>query len=285
VVLGATIRPRASGIDPEALNCIREVLDGVKAQTDNLRDGQLWTSNVLEELHQVRRKRHLPDNTELVERLQWLEDLINRLAEAPRHPKALTPVESLFDSGSDILSTIRHHRERWEGLRQEPQTLIAPTRVRPRTSLDDMMGELLRPPQPPAPPQIQPPPAFIPLVFWPDARGLRPRSASLTLLTEFPPYGPTRSPLPCKASGLVVLAQIASESAPGHLSLPECLRCDLLPQKLQTPSPRITGLGVVGRGDAHLHFISFFHSWSNILFAFKDDAFTFLSQFYLVVLP
>jgi hypothetical protein len=165
-------------------------LDGVKAQTDDLRDGQLWTTNVLDEL----RQRGPPDNTELTERLQRLEDLINRLAEAQRHPRAPTPVESLFDSGSDISSTIRRLRERWDGLRQEPQTLIAPTPVRPRTSLDDMMAELLRPPQPTAP-HIQPPPAFIPLTFRPDARGSRPRSASPTLLTELPPIRPFTVPL------------------------------------------------------------------------------------------
>jgi hypothetical protein len=191
VVSSATVRPRAAGIDPEALNRIREVLDGVKAQTDDLRDGQLWTSNVLDEL----RQRGPPDNTELVERLQRLEDLISRLTEAQRHPRAPTPVESLFDSGSDISSTIRRLRERWDGLRQEPQGLIAPTPVRPRTSLDDMMAELLRPPQPPAPPQIQPPPAFLPLIFRPDARGPRPRSTSPTLLTEFPPIRPFTVPI------------------------------------------------------------------------------------------
>ena len=191
VVSSATVRPRATGIDREALNRIREVLDGVKAQTDDLRDGQLWTTNVLDEL----RQRSPPDNTELVERLQRLEDLINRLGDAQRQPRAPTPVESLFDSGSDISSTIRRLRERWEGLRQEPQTLIAPTPVRPRTSLDDMMAELLRPPQPSAPAQIQPPPAFIPLTFRPDARGPRPRSASPTLLGELPPIRPHTVPL------------------------------------------------------------------------------------------
>ena len=191
VVSSTTIRPRASGIDPEALNHIHEVLDGIKVQTDDLQDGQLWTSNVLDEL----RQRSPPDNTELVERLQRLEDLINRLGEAQRHPRAPTPVESLFDSGSDISSTIRRLRERWEGMRQEPQTLIAPTPVRPRTSLDDMMADLLRPPQPPAAPQIQPPPAFLPLIFRPDARGPRPRSTSPTLLTEFPPVRPYTVPI------------------------------------------------------------------------------------------
>ncbi|KAF8500137.1 hypothetical protein F5888DRAFT_1801705 [Russula emetica] len=124
----------------------------------------------------------------------WTLHLTPRLGEAQRHPRALTPVESLFDPRSDISSTIRRLRERWDGLRQEPQTLLALTPVRPQTSLDDMMAELLRPPQPPGPPQIQPPPAFIPLTYWPDARGLRPRSASPTLLTELPPIRPS-SPL------------------------------------------------------------------------------------------
>jgi hypothetical protein len=45
------------------------------------------------------------------------------------------------------------------------------------------MAELLRP-QPPAPAQIQPPPAFMPLTFRSNVRGPRPRSASLTLLCE-----------------------------------------------------------------------------------------------------
>ena len=35
--------------------------------------------------------------------------------------RAPTPVESLFDSASDLMNTIRRLRERWEGLRQEPQ--------------------------------------------------------------------------------------------------------------------------------------------------------------------
>ncbi|KAF8270086.1 hypothetical protein EI94DRAFT_861058 [Lactarius quietus] len=80
-------------------------------------------------------------------------------------------------------------------MRRETPTLVAPTPMRPRTSLDDMMAELLRPPQPPAPMQIQPPPTFVPLSFRPDARGPRPRSASPTLLTELPPPRPSTVPI------------------------------------------------------------------------------------------
>ncbi|KAH9993287.1 hypothetical protein BJV74DRAFT_884401 [Russula compacta] len=188
IVSSATVRPVAPGIDREALNRIREVLDAVKAQTDDLQDGQSSTNRLLNEL---RDRCPLPqDNTELVERLQRLEDLINRLADAQRRARAATPEESLFDSGSDTSTAIRRLRERWERMRRETPTLSAPTPLRPRTSLDDMMAELLRPPQPPASVQIQPPPAFVPLNFRPDARGPRPRSASPTLLTELPqrPY-------------------------------------------------------------------------------------------------
>ena len=147
----------------DALNRIRDVLDAIKAQTDALQDGQLSTNNVLAELRQ--RGPVLPDNTVLVERLQRLEDLINRLADALRCARAPTPQESLFDSGSDTLAAIRHLRERWERMRQDIPTVMAPTLLRPQTSLDDMMAELLHPPQPPASLQIQLPPAFIPLNF------------------------------------------------------------------------------------------------------------------------
>ena len=190
VVSSATVRP---GIDRDALNRIRDVIDAVKAQTDALRDGQLSTNEMLDEL---RERCPVPqDNRELVERLQRLEDLINRLADAQRRARAPTPEESLFDSGSDTSTAIRRLRERWERMRGEPPTLPAPTPLRPRTSLDDMMAELLRPPQSLAPVQIQLPPAFVPLSFRPDARGPRPRSASPTLPTELPPLRPYTVPL------------------------------------------------------------------------------------------
>ena len=83
-------------------------------------DGQLWTTNVLDELHQC----SSPDNMELMKRLQQLEDLINRLADAQRHPMAPTSVELLFNSRSNISSTIKHLKERWEGMshkRSSPQ--------------------------------------------------------------------------------------------------------------------------------------------------------------------
>lgn len=193
VVSSVTVRP-APGIDREALDRIRGVLDAVKAQTDALRDGQLSTNNLLDELYQ---RCPLPqDNEDLVERLQRLEDLINRLADAQRRAAAPTSEgESLFDSGSDTSTAIRRLRERWERMRRGTPPLIAPTPLRPRTSLDDMMAELLRPPQPPATVQIQPPPAFVPLSFRPDARGPRPRSASPTLPTELPPIRPYTVPI------------------------------------------------------------------------------------------
>jgi hypothetical protein len=131
----------------------------------------------------------------LLDRLQRLEDLINRLADAQSRPRGPSPEPSLFDSGSDTSTAIRRLRDRWDRMRRETPTLIAPTPMRPRTSLDDMMAELLRPPQPPAPIQIQPPPTFIPLSFRPDARGPRPRSASPTLLTELPPPRPFTVPI------------------------------------------------------------------------------------------
>jgi hypothetical protein len=150
-------------------------------------------------LDDLRERQHsLPDNAELVERLQRLEDLINRLANAQRHARAPTiDQESLFDFWSDTSAAIRHLRERWERMTQEIP-VIAPTPQRPQTSLDDMMAELLQPPQPPAPLQIQPPPAFVLLNYRPDVRGPQVRSASPTLLTELPPSRPYTVPIPAE---------------------------------------------------------------------------------------
>ncbi|KAH8988723.1 hypothetical protein EDB86DRAFT_3202463 [Lactarius hatsudake] len=169
--------PTTPGIDCEVINRICDVLDAVKGQTDALWDGQLSTNHVLDKLRQ--RVPRTQDNTELVERLQRLEDLINRLADAQARARAPSPPpESLFDSGSDTSTAIRRLRER------------------PRTSLDDMMAELLRPPQPTVAVLIQPPPTFVPLNFRPDARGPRPRSASPTLLGDLPPLQPFTLPIP-----------------------------------------------------------------------------------------
>ncbi|KAH8976581.1 hypothetical protein EDB86DRAFT_3095485 [Lactarius hatsudake] len=178
-VSSATVRavPTTPGIDCEVINRICDVLDAVKGQTDALWDGQLSTNHVLDKLRQ--RVPRTQDNTELVERLQRLEDLINRLADAQARARAPSPPpESLFDSGSDTSTAIRRLRER------------------PRTSLDDMMAELLRPPQPTVAVLIQPPPTFVPLNFRPDARGPRPRSASPTLLGDLPPLQPFTLPIP-----------------------------------------------------------------------------------------
>ncbi|KAH8997727.1 hypothetical protein EDB86DRAFT_3076536 [Lactarius hatsudake] len=178
-VSSATVRavPTTPGIECEVINRICDVLDAVKGQTDTLWDGQLSTNHVLDKLRQ--RVPQTQDNTELVERLQRLEDLINRLADAQARARAPSPPpESLFDSGSDTLTAIRRLRER------------------PRTSLDNMMAELLRPPQPTVAVLIQPPPTFIPLNFQPDTRGPRPRSASLTLLGDLPPLQPFTLPIP-----------------------------------------------------------------------------------------
>ncbi|KAI9513417.1 hypothetical protein F5148DRAFT_4214 [Russula earlei] len=240
VVSSATVRPVAPGIDREALNRIREVLDAVKAQTDALEDGQLSTNNLLNELSQ---RCPLPqDNTELIERLQRLEDLINRLADAQRRARASTPErESLFDSGSDTSTAIRRLRERWERMTREPISLIAPTPQRPRTSLDDMMAELLRPPQPPAQVTIQPPPAFVPLNFRPNARG-RPRSASPTLLTDLPPLRPYTVPLitePFVARDLVRRRPSRLGRPPRPPPLPTS---PLAPRPSETPVTRVADI-------------------------------------------
>ncbi|KAH9030876.1 hypothetical protein EDB83DRAFT_2319302 [Lactarius deliciosus] len=103
-VSSATVRavPTTPGIDCEVIKRIRDVLDAVKGQTDALWDGQLSTNHILDELRQ--RVPRTQDNTELVEWLQRLEDLINRLADSQARARAPSPPpESLFDSAVPIL--------------------------------------------------------------------------------------------------------------------------------------------------------------------------------------
>jgi hypothetical protein len=115
--------PTGRGVDCEVINRICDIVERVKDQTDALWDGQLSTNHILDELRQCVPQPQ--DNAELVERLQCIEDLLNRLADAQAQPREPSPEPSLFNSGSDTLTTIRWLRDQWDRMRRETPTHCA----------------------------------------------------------------------------------------------------------------------------------------------------------------
>ncbi|KAA1474371.1 hypothetical protein DENSPDRAFT_882747 [Dentipellis sp. KUC8613] len=183
-----TARPRVQV--PSNLEDLRNLLNAVKEvkeDTSALWDGQLSTNHILDELRQ--RWPRGQDNAELNDRMQRIEDLLQRvLADSQGRPQPPSErPESHYDSGSDISSVFERLRQQWDRRHQDAPALIAPTPMRARSSLDDLMADLLRSgPQPQTQP-VQPPPPLVPLIFRPDLRGSRPRSVSPTIATELPP--------------------------------------------------------------------------------------------------
>ena len=109
----ATVRSGAPGMDRDALT-----------QTDALQDGQLSTNNVLDDLGH--RCPALPDNTELVERLQRLEDMITRLVTV--HDRGRRRRQD--KPGPDLLNKVHRLRGRRTprvGLIQHPRDEPEPT--------------------------------------------------------------------------------------------------------------------------------------------------------------
>jgi hypothetical protein len=185
------IPPTRIFMDMPADDRVREMLDQLKNQTAALRDGQLATNGILEEL---RYKGAPPEVTEALEKLAHLEGLLNLLLSrgeraGPVPPPPTDIAESvIFDSGSETSSAIDRLRQRWEELNREREEplIYVPTPIRAGPTLDEQMAELLNSTGqfPPAP--VEHPPPLIPLVYRPIHRATRPRSASPTSFMDLP---------------------------------------------------------------------------------------------------
>ena len=163
------------------------MLANLREQMNALWEGQSSTHHLLDELRQ---SRPIPqDNTEVLERLDMIENLLQRViertesvterhtTETVRERETRRPrVESVSESSTDADSLYR----RWSDLLHPPDhtRIHTPTPRHAGSSLDEQLLELLSAPPSQRQGIVQPPPPLIPFMYQPAQRPSRSRSAS-----------------------------------------------------------------------------------------------------------
>ena len=191
----STARP----VESPSFSVLRDMLANLREQMNGLWEGQSSTHQMLDELRQ---SRPMPqDNAEVLERLDTIESLLQRViertesvnerrtTEAVRERETRRPrVESVSESSTDADSLYR----RWSDLLHRPDhtRIHAPTPRHVGPSLDEQLLELLGAPPSQRPAGVQPPPPLIPFMYQPTQRPSRSRSASpdLERSTTAPPF-------------------------------------------------------------------------------------------------
>ncbi|KAI6145311.1 hypothetical protein BKA82DRAFT_4312648 [Pisolithus tinctorius] len=180
---------------------LRELLLQLREQMNALWDGQNATNQMIDEIRQTR---PVPqDNTEIRERLETIETLLERLLNRQRQVEreSITDrrreefrertrpgveVESVSESSTDLESLHRRWSDLARGVRIHAP---APRHVGP--SLDEQLLELLGAPPPPGAYGVQAPPQLIPFTYQPSQRPPRSRSTSPVMTgraTSAPPF-------------------------------------------------------------------------------------------------
>ena len=184
---------------PFGLADVRDLLNGLRREVDNLRNGQDAANRMLDEVRHrpatVQQDVHMPDYNDRFARIEnLLNDLLNRPQAPPVTERAARPdvppeAESDLDSGTDTSSfLLRTVQDMLDRTRRDVPPMHMPTPARPGPSLDERLAELAASEPPPsAPSSVQQPPPLVPLIYRPTARISRPRSASPTFETDLPP--------------------------------------------------------------------------------------------------
>ena len=174
-------------------------LNAIRDQLTALWDGQTSTNHMLDELRD--RRIPQPDNTELIERLHRIEDLLQALlSQGPREAEIITvppppasappPPASVTDS-DDSLSRLR---DILTSFGQEPE-IPAPIPARAHgPSLVQQLDEILSSAAHLPPVVVEQPPRLVPFVYQPAERGARARSASPVSLSTLPRRADTEPP-------------------------------------------------------------------------------------------
>jgi hypothetical protein len=177
-----TARPR----EGPSLTELRDLINSIRNQTDGLWHGQQATNRMLDDLRD--RRPAQPDNSELNEKLDRMEDLLNTVLEQSRARMGPTVDDrpSTFTSQSSSMDDIDRLLQQWRG--RLPQEPAAPIPRGPGPNINEMVAELLATgPQIP-PPGVQQPPPLVPLVHRPSV----PRRADSPIE---PPRRPRTEPL------------------------------------------------------------------------------------------
>ena len=186
---------------PFGLPDIRELLDALRREVENLRNGQDAASRMLDEVRQ-RPPAGVPDHGDRLGRIEsLLQDLLNRPAApaeraAPPPPPppppppsgpALPREESEYESSDGGSSLIPLFRDFLNRSRADVPPMHMPTPRHAGPTLDERLAELAASePLPPLPP-VQAPPPLVPLIYRPGPRLTRPRSTSPTFDVDLPP--------------------------------------------------------------------------------------------------
>lgn len=174
----STIVPRRPPVDPVPL------LGRIRDQVDALWDGQLSTNHLLDQL----RDRPPPDNSELIDRMRRIEDLLRNL---PTTVTAPIP-QSELDSGSSTDGT--DSRVPFWGPRGR-RSPVAPHPIASAVgpSFAEQLENMLSASTTREVPPIQHPPPFRPFDYVPTG-GPRPRSVSPVTTSQFAPRPATQPP-------------------------------------------------------------------------------------------
>lgn len=156
-----------------------DLLNAIRDQVGALQDGQTSTSNALD---QLLRRPPPPDNSELLNRLQRIEGILQALAVQPR---AVSPTES-----EDSLSRIQ------QLLTSFPTDLPAPAPARaPGPSLVQQLDDILYAGTRAPPVIIEQPPPIVPFVYQPRERISR-TSISPVSISSLPLRPESEPPMP-----------------------------------------------------------------------------------------
>lgn len=180
---------------------IRDLLNGLRREVDNLRNGQDAANRTLEDISRRPQvvERDAPDYGDRFARIEaLLNDLLNRPAAERAGPppteRAQPPQpegESDYETSTDTSSMFRNFRDILDRSRRDVPPLHMPTPVRAGPTLDEQLADLAA--SGPLPPTgaVQPPPPLVPLIYRPGPRLFRPRSASPTIEIDIPPRAGT----------------------------------------------------------------------------------------------
>ncbi|KAG5637894.1 hypothetical protein H0H81_002779 [Sphagnurus paluster] len=208
-------------------------LGEIRAQIEALAEGQRSTNDVLNIL-QGRPSFEVHDDTELKDRLDRIEDLVQRLINQPRNEPQIVyeqyPAPPLSSLGSDI--SLGNLQDRLRSF--ETESIRAPVPTREGPSLVERLEEILAAGVNLPPPEIQPPPSLVNLHFSRRQR----RTLSPVSIHTIPVRPESEPPLPQAHTRPVRnVPRRRAPRAPLPRDVPAAVDEEATPQQMSAPLP------------------------------------------------